>query len=162
MLLRTAILISNTKIRRVKKTRYLLNHPLLKYMNTENALGYFRNLGCQRYGNEYCVEYRRYMGKNYFFSSSTEAYFNHAVITARRLVLVGLKNEPMHGSGERANGYVFEKNSAYFLVYLMHCAHICALKKKRKYISACALFWSGIARYCTIYYILICIWETFW
>ncbi len=38
-------------------------------------------------------------GKNYFF------YFNHTVITARRLVPVRLKNEPMHGSGERANGY---------------------------------------------------------
>ncbi len=37
------------------------------------------------------------MGKN--------AYFNHAGITARRLVCVGLKNEPMHGGGERANGY---------------------------------------------------------
>ncbi len=72
-----------------------------------------------------------------FFSSSTEAYFNHAVITARRLVLVGLKNEPMHGSGERANGYVFEKNSAYFLVYLMHCAHIylCIKEKKKIHIS---------------------------
>ncbi len=38
-------------------------------------------------------------------SSSTEACFNHTVITAGRLVRVGLKNEPMHGGGERANGY---------------------------------------------------------
>ncbi len=44
------------------------------------------------------------MGKT-IFSSSTEAYFNHAVITARRLVREGLKNEPMHGGGERANVY---------------------------------------------------------
>ncbi len=44
------------------------------------------------------------MGKT-IFSSSIEAYFNHAVITARRLVHIGLKNEPMHGSGARANGY---------------------------------------------------------
>ncbi len=38
-------------------------------------------------------------------SSSTEAYFNHAVITARWLVCVVLKNEPMYGGGERANVY---------------------------------------------------------
>ncbi len=44
------------------------------------------------------------MGKT-IFSSSTKVYFNHAVITARRLVRVGLKNEPMHGGGVRANGY---------------------------------------------------------
>ncbi len=43
--------------------------------------------------------------KGFFFFSSTEAYFNHAVITARWLVRVGLKNEPMHGSGKQANGY---------------------------------------------------------
>ncbi len=41
------------------------------------------------------------MGKT-IFSSSTEAYFNK-VITARRLVRVGLKNELMHGGGARAN-----------------------------------------------------------
>ncbi len=52
----------------------------------------------------YCVEYRRLYGKNPV-SSSTEAYFNHTVITAGRLVREGLKNEPMHGGGERANGY---------------------------------------------------------
>ncbi len=62
-----------------------------------NVLGYYRNLGSLRYGNEYCVEYRRLSEKNIFF--------NHAVITARRLVRVGLKNEPMHGGGARANGY---------------------------------------------------------
>ncbi len=69
----------------------------------KNLLGYYRNLGSLRYGNEYCVE-RCCMGKT-IFSSSIEAYFNHAVITARRLVHIGLKNEPMHGSGARANGY---------------------------------------------------------
>ncbi len=37
------------------------------------------------------------MGKT-ILSSSTEAYFNHVVITACRLVRVGLKNEPMHGA----------------------------------------------------------------
>ncbi len=39
------------------------------------------------------------------FSSSTEAYFNHTVINARRLVREGLKNELMYGGGEQANGY---------------------------------------------------------
>ncbi len=43
------------------------------------------------------------MGKTIFFS--TVAYFNHAVITALRFVRVGLKSEPMHCGGERANGY---------------------------------------------------------
>ncbi len=44
------------------------------------------------------------MGKS-LFSSSTEAYFNHAVKTARDWFVEDKKNEPMHGSGERANGY---------------------------------------------------------
>ncbi len=48
----------------------------------KNVLGYYRYLGSLRYGNEYCVEFWRCMGKN-IFSSSTEAYFNQAVITAR-------------------------------------------------------------------------------
>ncbi len=46
-----------------------------------NVLGYYHNLVSLRYGKEYCVE-RRCMGKK-LFSSFTEAYFNHAVITAR-------------------------------------------------------------------------------
>ncbi len=71
----------------------------------KNVLGYYRNLGSLRYGNKYCVEYRSLYGKKLFFFSSTEAYFNHAVITACRLVRVGFKNEPMHGGGERDNGY---------------------------------------------------------
>ncbi len=44
---------------------------------TYNILGYYRNFGSLRYGNEYCVEFRRCMGKN-IFSSSTEAFSNHA------------------------------------------------------------------------------------
>ncbi len=51
----------------------------------KNLLGYYRNLGSLRYGNEYCVEFDAVWEK-LFFSSSTEAYFNHALITARRLV----------------------------------------------------------------------------
>ncbi len=54
--------------------------------------------------HSYCVECSRCMGKT-IFSSSTEAYFNHAVITARRLVRVGLKTEPIHSGGTRVNGY---------------------------------------------------------
>ncbi len=34
------------------------------------------------------------------FSSSTEEYFNHAVITARCLFHLVLKNEPIHDGGE--------------------------------------------------------------
>ncbi len=56
---------------------------------SKNILGYYRNLGSLRYGNKYWVE-RRCMGKTNS-SSSTEAYFNHAVITARWLVHLGLK-----------------------------------------------------------------------
>ncbi len=41
------------------------------------------------------VKYRRLYGKKIIIPSSTEAYFNHKVITARWLVHVGLKNEPM-------------------------------------------------------------------
>ncbi len=54
--------------------------------------------------HSYCIEFWRCMGKT-LFSSSTAAYFNHAVITARQLVRVGLRNEPMHGGGVRANDY---------------------------------------------------------
>ncbi len=54
------------------------------------VLGYYRNLGSLRYGNEYCVEFDAVWEK-LSFSSSTEAYFNHAVITARRLVYGILK-----------------------------------------------------------------------
>ncbi len=54
--------------------------------------------------HSHCVEYRCLYGKNYF-PPSTEAYFNHAVITARRLFCVGLKNEPMH-SGWRASQWL--------------------------------------------------------
>ncbi len=46
-----------------------------------NVQGYYSNLGSLRYGNDYCIK-RRCMGKK-LFSSSTEAYLNHAVITAR-------------------------------------------------------------------------------
>ncbi len=65
-------------------------------------LSYYRNLGSLRYGNKYCVEFD-VVWEKLSFSSSTEAYLNHAVITARRLVHEILKNEPMHGVW--ANGY---------------------------------------------------------
>ncbi len=48
----------------------------------QNVLGYYRNLGSLRYGNEYSVEKSTLSMGIIFFSSSTEAYFNHAVITA--------------------------------------------------------------------------------
>ncbi len=50
---------------------------LLSAGSCENVLGYFCNLGSLRYGNEYCK-----YGKITFFPF-TEAFFNHAVITAR-------------------------------------------------------------------------------
>ncbi len=59
-------------------------------LNSRVRMYSVRNLGSLRYGKEYCVEFRRGMGKT-IISSSTEAYFNHAIITARRLVHVGLK-----------------------------------------------------------------------
>ncbi len=82
---------------------FLQKHHLFFYL-IEKVLCYHHNLGSLRYGNEYCIEFRRCKWKTRF-SSSTEAYLNHAVITARRLVHVGLKNEPMQGGGARANGY---------------------------------------------------------
>ncbi len=54
------------------------------YLFTKIVLGYFRNLGSLRYGNKYCVEDAVWEKK--IFSSSTEAYFNHEVMTARWLV----------------------------------------------------------------------------
>ncbi len=39
--------------------------------------------------HSYCVEFRCCMGKKLVFFFSTEAYFNHAIITACRLVRVG-------------------------------------------------------------------------
>ncbi len=35
----------------------------------------------------------------------TEAFFNHAVITARDWFVQGERNEPIHGGDERAYGY---------------------------------------------------------
>ncbi len=57
----------------------------------------------------YCVEYRCLNGKNPCF------LFNWSLFESRNynctwLVHVGLKNEQMHGRGERANGYAVRHN----------------------------------------------------
>ncbi len=75
------------------------------------------------------VEFRRCMGKT-IFSSSTEAYFSHVVITARRLVRVGLKNEPVHGGGSRANGYAARHNRSGVWLYNHLLCHATPISSK--------------------------------
>ncbi len=43
----------------------------------KNVLGYFRNLGSLRYWNEYCIGDA--VWEKLLFSTSPEAFFNHAV-----------------------------------------------------------------------------------
>ncbi len=59
------------------------NNTLLNNLSPSSTLArkrtyvYYRNLSSLRYGNEYCVEDA--LWEKLIFSSSTEAFFNHAV-----------------------------------------------------------------------------------
>ncbi len=62
------VFVTNTKLFVFVFVMFRLRENKCHVRTLGNVLSYYRNLGSLRYGNEYCVEYRRLSEKNVFFS----------------------------------------------------------------------------------------------